>query len=47
MEARQLRNKITHSYDPDELEKIFASLIVYAREIVEASARAQKHLSAQ
>ncbi len=44
MEARQLRNKITHSYDPDELEKIFANLVVYAREIIEASARAQKHL---
>jgi len=44
MDARQLRNKITHSYDPDELEKIFISLVVYAREIIEGSIRAQKYL---
>ncbi len=44
MGARKLRNKITHSYDPDELEKIYASLVPYAREIVEACDRAQKHL---
>ena len=44
MLARQLRDKITHSYDPEELEKIFASLVVYAREIVEASLRAQHHI---
>ena len=41
MQARQLRNKITHSYDPQELEKIFANLIVYAQEIINAASRAE------
>lgn len=44
MGARNLRNKITHSYDPDELEKIFASLIVYARKIIESLQQAQEQL---
>ena len=44
MEARKLRNKITHSYDPDELELIFASLIVHARDIVKSLQHAQGHL---
>ena len=43
-EARKLRNKITHSYDPDELEVIFTSLVVHARHIVEALRQAQAHL---
>jgi len=45
MEARQLRNKITHSYDPDELEKIFINLVLHARELIEASRHAQKHFN--
>ena len=44
MDARRLRNKITHSYDPDELEAIFADLILYAHQIVESLQHAQQHL---
>lgn len=41
MDAKQLRNKITHTYDPDELEIIFVQVINHSRAIIEAAQRAK------
>lgn len=44
MDARRLRNKITHSYDPDELQEIFTHLVIYSRQIIDAVSLSQVHL---
>ncbi len=44
MDARKLRNKITHSYDPDELEEIFTHLIIYANQIIDSLNQAKLHI---
>ena len=44
--ARKLRNRITHSYDPDELEIIFRDLTFHAHKILEDCRRAQEHIQA-
>ena len=42
MEARKLRNKMAHSYQPEELEKIYAQVIVFSRMLLDALAKAGK-----
>ena len=42
MEARKLRNRMAHSYQPEELEKIYVQLVVSARMILDALAKAKK-----
>lgn len=44
MQARQLRNKITHAYEPEELEEIFKNVIFHARKILGALPHAQEHV---